>query len=548
MTYQLLPSSLRGRLLAAFLAVIFLTLILVGSAVVWIVQSYRTQLAVDHFSELAVVASGAGRELERQDAKPEEIAAFVSGTVGRSDVRVLVTDTQGKVVAEGPTPSSPDIVFVGRQLDVAAPDVRPTPIIAGRSFLSARTRVWAFGGFGPGRRFILLTPVIPPFSSGEVQRQEGLERFFARQATYRIVLAVPVQSLGSAWRELFPRLLPAALTGVLASAAAAWWLARSISSRLRRITIAAEQMSRGALRQTIPIDGTDEVAQLATAFNTMSQEVERSHRALKDFLANASHELRTPLTSIQGFSQALVDGALYDKEGAQEAGRIINEESERMRRLVEDLLYLSRVESADVPASRAPVDVAALLREESRRVEYLASQRDLHLDLQIADLPTIDGDADELDRLFGNLLENAGKYTPEGGTITVRTRMEGNTAVVMVSNTGSYIPPEDLPHIFERFYRVEKSRARDVEGSGLGLAIAREVVQRHGGTIDVTSDPAMGTAFTVRLPRTGLAARRMRPEKAAAGAASRHQRAPDSAGAPSAGTPGTAGSAAPAAV
>jgi signal transduction histidine kinase len=121
--------------------------------------------------------------------------------------------------------------------------------------------------------------------------------------------------------------------------------------------------------------------------------------------------------------------------------------------------------------------------------------------------------------------------------------MEGNTAVVMFSNTGSYIPPEDLPHIFERFYRVEKSRARDVEGSGLGLAIAREVVQRHGGTIDVTSDPVMGTAFTVRLPRTGLAARRMRPEKAAAGAASRHQRAPDSAG-----TPGTAGSAAPAAV
>jgi signal transduction histidine kinase len=143
------------------------------------------------------------------------------------------------------------------------------------------------------------------------------------------------------------------------------------------MTRAAEDMARGDLRQQIPVQGSDEVAQLATSFNRMSQEVEQSQQSLRDFLADASHELRTPLTSIQGFSQALLDGTLHDSSGAAEAGRIINEESLRMRRLVEDLLYLSRVESPEVASASAPVDVAGLLREASRRLQLTAEQRGL---------------------------------------------------------------------------------------------------------------------------------------------------------------------------
>jgi signal transduction histidine kinase len=232
----------------------------------------------------------------------------------------------------------------------------------------------------------------------------------------------------------------------------------------------------------------------------MSREVERSQQALRDFLADASHELRTPLTSIQGFSQALVDGTLTGADDATEAGRIINEEADRMRRLVEDLLYLSRVEARHVAASRAPVDVAGLLREATRRLELTAEQRGLHVILDLPDTPLVAGDPDELDHLFGNLLENAGKYTPPGGSIAVTARATPHDLVVTVHNTGSVIPPEDLPHVFERFYRVDKSRAREVEGSGLGLAIAQEVVQRHAGTIEVTSTAADGTAFVVTLP------------------------------------------------
>jgi two-component system OmpR family sensor kinase len=357
-------------------------------------------------------------------------------------------------------------------------------------------------------------------------RADGADRGSPRRvaaSAYRIVLVIPDSNLAAAWRELVPGLALAALVAVPVSVAVALWLSRSITRPLRRMTRAAEDMARGDLRQQIPVQGSDEVAQLATSFNRMSQEVEQSQQSLRDFLADASHELRTPLTSIQGFSQALLDGTLHDPSGAAEAGRIINEESLRMRRLVEDLLYLSRVESPEVASASAPVDVAGLLREASRRLQLTAEQRGLQLHLELADGPLVSGDADQLDRLFGNLLENAGKYTPSGGTIRVNLHATGATLVVTVHNSGSTIPSEDLPHLFERFYRVDKSRAREVEGSGLGLAIAKEVAQRHRGHISVTSSPAKGTTFVVTLP--------IGPAAAGAGAAPRRR----SSGVPSTG-------------
>ena len=143
--------------------------------------------------------------------------------------------------------------------------------------------------------------------------------------------------------------------------------------------------------------------------------------------------------------------------------------------------------------------VAALLREGVRRLQPVARQRDLRLLVENSDLPSIPGDAAQLDRVFGNLLENAAKYTPAGGTITLKSSASAEKVVVSVHNTGAVIPAEDLPRIFDRFYRVDKSRARDVEGSGLGLAIAREVVERHGGSIAVDSTEERGTTFTVTL-------------------------------------------------
>jgi signal transduction histidine kinase len=521
------------------------------------VQDYQNRLAVERLSEVAMAASFAGRQLEAREARPDEIGSIIASQLIPANVghvRVLVVDGQGRIHAEQPPPSTArDLTFSGRRIDLPVPG-EPAP--RGTSTLRLRTRatVWTDESDRPGRQFIFVTAPIqaqpvqsaqpaqsaqPPQPGAAVGapgtlvgrqgssdgRGDSIDRFTPRQAAYRVVLAVPEGDLRAAWRELIPSLALALGASVLASVAVAFWLSRSITRPLRQITRAAQDIARGRFRQSIPVRGRDEVAQLAASFNTMSEEVERSHRALREFLANASHELRTPLTSIQGFSQALVDGTLTGAAGASQAGEIINEEANRMRRLVEDLLYLSRVESQDVPAIQEEVDLAALVREGLRRVQHAAEQRALRFDARVGELPPVIGDADQLDRVFGNLLDNAVKYTPEGSTITVSAAAaaastpasgggasataappSGGVIRVAVHNSGTAIPEEDLPHIFERFYRVDKSRAREVEGSGLGLAIAREVVERHGGAIEVRSTADDGTTFVVTLPAAGAAA------------------------------------------
>ncbi len=554
-------ASLRGRLLAGFLAVILVTLSTAGSTAVWLVQDYQNRLAVERLSEVAMAAAFVGRQLESREARPEEIGAIIAGqfipaNVGH--VRVLVVDAQGRIHAEQPAPSEPfDVAFQGRRIDLPVAG-EPAPRGAPRPGLRTRASVWTDDGDLPGRPYIFVTapvqgapaqqgqpgqPGAPGAPAGGGRQGGGpgdgrgdpLDRFITRQMVYRVVLAVPERDLRAAWRELIPSLSLALGASVLASLAVAFWLSRSITRPLRQITRAAQDIARGRFRQSIPVSGRDEVAQLAASFNAMSEEVERSHRALREFLANASHELRTPLTSIQGFSQALVDGTLTGAAGATQAGEIINEEANRMRRLVEDLLYLSRVESQDMPAVQKEVDVAVLLREAQRRLQHVAEQRDLRLNVRVGELLPVIGDEDQLDRVFGNLLDNAGKYTPAGGSISVvasvvpaggasRGTQSGVGGVgsasggltvsgyapgagtaapsirVTVHNSDASIPAEDLPRVFDRFYRVDKSRAREVEGSGLGLAIAREVVERHGGAISVSSSPEDGTTFTVLLP------------------------------------------------
>lgn len=529
--------TLHSRLLAAFILVIGVTLLSAGSAAVLLVRAYQQRLAMERMGELAVAASVVGWQLERQDARPEEIGAVVASQLGTGPaaaVRILVLDGQNRVLAERMSPvANQEPVFVGRRVEWPAPELLHE--VRGKFERGpSRTVMWFPDGAGPARNFIFVAANPPPSparspsptsvspssggfpgsaitspgngpggpggSGSNEPRTEPGERFLVSKPQFRIVLAVPGANLGTAWRELAPSLLIAGLVSLAASVAVALWLSRSITRPVGQITRAAEAIARGDLHQSIQVRGRDEVAQLAGAFNFMSTEVERSHRALREFVANASHELRTPLTSIQGFAQALLDNALPGREGAAEAGQIIHEEAERMRTLVEDLLYLSQVESRDVLSPREPVDVASLLREQLRRLRQVADERGLTLNVGHLTTPSVHGNADEIDHLLGNLLVNAGKYTPPGGVITITSEASHGAVKVRVHNTGTVIPADDLPQIFERFYRVDKSRARDLEGSGLGLAIAMEVAERHGGTIEATSSEREGTAFVVTLP------------------------------------------------
>jgi signal transduction histidine kinase len=265
-------------------------------------------------------------------------------------------------------------------------------------------------------------------------------------------------------------------------------------------------MARGDFDVHIPIRGQDEVGRLSEAFNHMAQEVSGSQRTMKDLLANVSHELKTPLTSIQGFSQAILDDAIADEESFKDSVRIINDEANRMRALVDDLLLLSQIESGQAEMEHSHVDLEAVLERTLERFQWELRDADIRSGISIDALPFVHGDERRLEQVFSNLLQNAVRHTPPGGAITIRASLDRHGRVTVgVHNTGSFIPPEDLPRVFERFFQVDRARARKGGSSGLGLSIVSEIVEAHGGTVAATSDKTSGTEFIVTLPPATIA-------------------------------------------
>jgi two-component system phosphate regulon sensor histidine kinase PhoR len=224
----------------------------------------------------------------------------------------------------------------------------------------------------------------------------------------------------------------------------------------------------------------------------------------RDFVANASHELRTPLTAIRGFAETLADGAIGDPVLAKRfLGRIL-EHAVRLQRLVDDLLELSRAESPDVAFTLGPVDVGVAVSRALRGLERNAAEKQITLGVEgLDDAPCfVEADAVALDHVLVNLVDNGVKYTPEGGRVTVHVDTTSEEGVVIeVADTGGGIAPQNLPRIFERFYRVDSGRAREVGGTGLGLAIVKHLVQRMGGEVGVESRLGRGTTFRVQLRR-----------------------------------------------
>jgi two-component system phosphate regulon sensor histidine kinase PhoR len=221
----------------------------------------------------------------------------------------------------------------------------------------------------------------------------------------------------------------------------------------------------------------------------------------KEFVANVSHELRTPLTLIQGYVETLRTGGLADPERVPEFLEVIDRNARLLTSLVENLLDLSRLESPEGLPRRVRLDPGALLRTVAELRRPAAERRKQSLETGVrAPLPPVLGDPDYLERALANLVDNAVKYTPEGGTLKLSAFARGDSVVLEVADTGIGIPETDLPRIFERFYRVDKSRSREMGGTGLGLAIVKHVVQAHGGSVEVTSRVGQGSTFRIVLP------------------------------------------------
>ncbi len=301
-------------------------------------------------------------------------------------------------------------------------------------------------------------------------------------------------------QDFLPSFLRAGLVAFILAVIFAIWMGSWIAGPLQKIEQASRSVSQGDY-QEIPRKGPDEVKALAGAYNEMVNQVQFSQQSQRDFVANVSHELKTPLTSIQGFSQAILDGTVDSGAGLQKAAGIIKTEADRMYRLVVDLLDLARFDAGTVILDRKEVDLSKLLTRVINQLIPQALHARVKLTLAVDPLPTCVGDQDRLAQVFTNLVENAIKHTPENGFVHLNARSEKGVAHIEVIDSGTGIPEEQLVRIFERFYKIDGSRKKETKpGTGLGLAIAQQIVQAHDGSITVRSVMGEGSAFDVRIP------------------------------------------------
>jgi len=291
--------------------------------------------------------------------------------------------------------------------------------------------------------------------------------------------------------------------GLLAIAVAilfTFFLSRRILAPVKALTGATRQFGKGDFSRRVTYEGKGELGELARSFNSMADNLEHTQRLRRNMVADVAHELRTPLSNLKGYLEAISDGVVQPDEATIHS---LNEEASSLSRLVEDLQELSLADAGELKMTVQPEDISRLIKETVTALYPKASGKGLSL---TADLPAaispVNIDNHRIKQVLYNLLDNAVAHTGKDGKINVTAREHDNMVYISVSDTGEGIPPEDLPMIFERFYRVDKSRARATGGSGLGLTIAKRLVEAHGGTIKVESQVGQGSTFMFTIPIT----------------------------------------------
>lgn len=274
-------------------------------------------------------------------------------------------------------------------------------------------------------------------------------------------------------------------------------LAFTLTRSLRELTEATHQITRGKLGQQVKVRSKDEVGELASAFNRMSQDLAQTTQARRQMTADIAHDLRTPLSILLGYTEALSDGKL---EGTPEVFNILHQETQQMNHLVEDLRTLSLADAGELSLLLQSASPPAILERVAVRHSLAVQQKEVKMRVEYApNLPRVAVDLQRIEQVFDNLISNALRYTPQGGEIVLSGSAQGGRVLMRVTDNGSGIAAEDLPHIFDRFYRADKSRPLNGE-SGLGLAIAKSIVEAHGGTIRAESTAGQGATFIVSLP------------------------------------------------
>lgn len=469
-------ASFRARLFAGFALVIALALFLSASGFALLLRQEQNQAAEQRIGLLVGPISEATRNLQQAGWPAEVIRAQLAEVADHYQFRVLMVDQRHRVVMDTAAGQS----LLGETLDVlGGPAAGPQ----GDQMDSFRS----YRDIRDGRDLYL-------FTQAEVT---GIAAAAQPRMTTRLVIAVPAADVNQSWARLLPRLGLAGLGAGVVAVIFSLVLASRITTPIAQMTRASQAMARGDLEQRIDVDGADEVGRLASAFNQMSAQISRSNQAMRGLLADVSHELKTPLTSIHGFSQALVEGV----GDPREAGELIHEEAERMRVLVDDLIYLGEIESGAVRMEIEEVAIDDLVEAAVPRFRRQAEEADVGLRVQATAGVKIRADGRRVEQVLANLVDNAIRFAQPGTAVSITAKAVSGGVLVDVHNEGEPLPEDVRARVFDRFYQADT--ARTGRHRGLGLSIVQELAQAHGGTVAVESTAEAGTTFSVFLPAGG---------------------------------------------
>ncbi len=465
-------SSLRSRLWLSYLLLIAAMLGVIGiSLFIYLIRNplvYRQTSLHLRIAEGAIALQMSSANPLAGQLQPDQLEKIVQRQDSLLQVRVLLLKPDGSVIVDSRQGAAPPLRPIRRPLVI--PTDSQTPAIR-----DTNGNVWQYTLRRLDDQTYLLVALPRPRIQLATLLRDEFGLLITRAGGIALVLAL--------------------VLGLV--------MARWIAAPLQRMAAAARSLAAGK-HQVIPIQGPREVQDLAQAFNEMTDRVEASRRAQRDFVANVSHELKTPITSIQGFAQAILDGAASTPQALRQAAGVIFSEAGRMSRLVVDLLTLARLDAGTANLDHAPLVLDGLLRSILEKMSPQANAAQVELKGELQPLPRVIGDEDRLAQVFTNLIDNALKFTPAGGRVTLTSCLVKDHIEISVADTGPGLSKEEQSRIFERFYQADRSRqGGSGHGVGLGLAIAREIVQAHGGNIRVTSQPGEGSRFTIALPVLG---------------------------------------------
>jgi signal transduction histidine kinase len=450
--------SLQFRLLLAFVVVI---VVAIGTVSIFVLQNTGSELEQFDVRTQQMQTDRTGMLLTYyysfNNMSWDEVQTVVEELGTSEGIHIVVTDADGIVVANSKGNS------LGKEYHTSAP---------GSKLFLLSPHPPPGGMMAPSTETVIGTLYINPESAGALTKAlaNTINRFLLWGGLLAIAIALVI--------TLF--------------------VSRRISSPVRALTTSARKLGQGDFSQRVPSKGKGEIAELAQAFNSMADDIERNEKLRKNLVADTAHELRTPLSNLRGYLEAIKDDVVKPDTATINS---LYEEATLLTRLVDDLQELALADASELKLVIQSEDISGVIKQAISSHQPQANDKGISLRTDLPEkLPLCDIDSQRITQVLHNLLSNAITHTPREGSITISGKESGKYVEVSVADTGEGIPVEELPNIFERFYRVDRSRSRRTGGSGLGLTIAKRLVEAHGGKIYVQSEVGKGSHFTFTVP------------------------------------------------